>query len=176
MSEVLTQLTVLALAAQQPMGAPDCILSAIPEAQRSSIGEAILAKRAKEAADNAALFRATDDCARKYRLSTERALHANGYAAMRMAAETLARKLGHPEWAGYALVAVRERPRAQREALAGTGSGGAEFELVLQRMIHQDRTIGATLQSWDKEPLERFVLMVKLFAVAEVERDKAALP
>jgi hypothetical protein len=167
---------ILALAAQQPAGAPDCILSAIPEARRSSIGGAILAKRPKAAADDAVLLKATNDCARKYRLSAKQAVHSNGYAAMRIAAETLARQLGHPEWGGYALVAVRERPPAQLEALSGVGGSGAEFELVLARMISQDRTIGATLQSWDKEPLERFILMVKLFALAQAERDKAALP
>jgi hypothetical protein len=173
---VLTLLTVLALSAQQPESAPDCILSAIPDAQRSSIGEAILAKRTSDVADNAALLKATDDCAGKYRLSATRAVHAHGYATMRMAAESLARQLGHAEWAEYAIVAVRERPPAQRQALAGTGTGGAEFELVLTRMIHQDAGIAAVLQAWEKEGLERFVLMVKLFALAEVDRDKAAGP
>ena len=159
--------------AQQPIEATECVNFSVPNEQRAQIGEAILERRPKDAATSAALSKATDDCARQHRWSAARALNANGFAAMRMAAEAAARQLGYPEWADIALATVRERSPAQRENLANTGTGAAEFELVLMRMVHQDRRIASTIQSSDAAYMEKFVLMVKLLAVAEVERDQA---
>jgi hypothetical protein len=164
------------MAAPQPVNPADCVLSAIPEAQYSTLGEAVLARRTEEASSNPALTRATDECARRYHLSADRALHASGYAGMHLAARAVAGQLGHPEWAGNAVAAIREQTAAQRLALSKPESGDAEFRLILARMIDRDPALKAALRGSDDARARRFILMVRLFAVAEVERDLAALP
>lgn len=173
---MLTLLTALALAAQPAGNAADCVLSAIPEAQHAAIGEGMLARKTREVVENSALLEATDDCARRYKLSARSAVHASGYASMHLTAKAVARQLGHPEWARYAVVAVRERTPAQRLALSEPEAGAAEFKIVLARMAEQDSTLVTVLRAWDDARAQRFIMMVRMFAVAEVERDKAALP
>lgn len=163
-------LYALVLAAQ-PLGSADCIYEAVPVSTRFSIGDAVLAKRTKSVADNEVLRKVTDDCARQNHWSVEQAVHANGYSAMRFAAETIASKLGHPQWSLNALEEIRGRPTDQLANLAGVGSGGAEFELILSRMIGKDQGI-SVLKEESKENLESFILMIKLLAVAEIERRK----
>jgi hypothetical protein len=173
---VLPLLIGLAMAAPQPVNPGDCVLSAIPEAQHATLGEALLARRTEEGSNNPALTRATDACARRYRLSVDKALHASGYAGMHLASEAVARQLGHPELAGLAGAALRERTAAQRLALSKPGSGEAEFRLVVGRMIESDPALKAALRAADDARASRFILMVRLSAVAEVERDLAAIP
>lgn len=149
----------------------DCVYEAVTPDVRASIGDAIIARRPRSAADIDALTIAVDRCARPERWSVDSALHANGSAAMRFAADTLARQLGHPTWSHTALAVLRTRPLGQIRNLAKTGSGDAEFELVLTHMLHADPEIGDELKGASKETLEKFILMVKLLAVAEVERN-----
>jgi|GEM_PF-5535049 len=89
---------------------------------------------------------------------------------MRFAADTLANQLGHPTWSANALAVLRKRPRDQVQNLAKTGSGDAEFEIVLTHMLHSDPAIEAALKGASDEAAEKFILMVKLTALSEVER------
>lgn len=148
----------------------DCVYNAVAPAARSSIGAAIVAKRPRSDADIEALKDAVDQCARPNRWSIDSALHANGSAAMRFAADTLANQLGHPTWSANALAVLRKRPRDQVQNLAKTGSGNAEFEIVLTHMLHSDPAIEAALKGASDEAAEKFILMVKLTALSEVER------
>lgn len=162
-------LLAAALATPVPSTA-ECIYDTVPATSRSTIGDAILAKRAKDVGDAKVFVDATDTSARRHGWSVDQALHANGYAAMRFAADRIAGKLGHASWSAIALESVRERPRDQIENLARTGAGNAEFELVLARMIGEDPAIPQLLKSQSQDGLQFFVLMVKLLAVAETER------
>lgn len=169
-------LTILALAAQPPASPADCVLSAIPEAQHEAIGGAVLARRSGDVVDKSSLLKATDDCARRYSLSVEKALSATGYASLYLASKEVARQLGHPEWFRYAVVAVRERTEAQRLALSEPDSGADVFKTVLARMVEQEASIGPALRASDDARAQRFILMIRLFAVAEVQRGRSALP
>lgn len=172
---MLTLLTTLALAAQKPADAADCVLAAIPEAQNAAVGEAVLARK-EAVAEGSPLLAAVNDCARRYSLSVERALNVSGYASMHLAAKTVARQFGHPGWARYAVVAVRRLTPTQRLALSEPETGAAEFKTVLVGMAEQDAAIVPALQALDDSRTERLILMVRLFAVAEVQRDHLAKP
>jgi hypothetical protein len=163
--------SALLLVTQPPSG-DECVYNAVPVVSRASIGESVLAKRSKDAATLDALTKAIDECSRQNHWSVESALHANGSAAMRFAADRIAQRLAHPSWSDEALKAIRTRPPEQIQNLAKTGSGGAEFELVLTRMIAADRTIGEVLGGASKETFESFVLMIKLLSISEIERVK----
>lgn len=154
-----------------PSTAPgDCVYDAVAPDVRVSLGEATIAKRPRDDADIEALKNAVDKCTPASGWSIESALHANGSAAMRFAADTVARQLGHPSWSANALAVLRTRPLGQIQNLAKTGSGDAEFEIVLTHMLRGDPSIAEALQGASKAELEKFILMVKLLAVAEVER------
>ena len=160
-------LSLLAAAAQfSPVD--DCIYDGIPMTERQAIGEAVLAKRTGDLAD--LTMQATNRCARENGWSVQQTLQRNGYAAMRIAADVLAARLGKPDWSTIALRAIRERPFDQVKNLAGTGTGGAEFELVLAHMIAADPALPDAVKQLDTPQLESFVLMIKLIAVAEVSR------
>ncbi len=148
----------------------DCVYNAVKPDVRSSIGAAVLAKRPRTDADIEALKNAVDQCARPNRWSIDSALHANGSAAMRFAADTLASQLGNPAWSANALAVLRTRPGDQVQNLAKTGSGNAEFEIVLTHMLHSDPGIETALKGASNDTLEKFILMIKLSALSEVER------
>lgn len=150
--------------------AGDCVYDAVPPKVRASIGKSVLARRSKEPGDLDLLVRVTDDCAKRHRWSADGALHANGSAAMRFASEAIATKFGHPAWCASALTAIRTRPLDQIRNLSSTGAGDAEFELVLQQMVHTNPEIAAVLEGASNQALEEFILMIKLLAVSEVER------
>jgi hypothetical protein len=156
----------------QPASGADCVYDALPLAQRSSIGEAMLAKRSLDHADTGAMIKAIDKCAPSKGWTTEGALHANGYAAMRSAADVLAGRLGHLPWSATALRVIRALPPEQMQSLAGTAPGNAEFKLVLTNMIAEDRSVATSLNGASDEVFTSFILMVKMIAVAEVERRK----
>jgi hypothetical protein len=166
---MLLLLSGLVLAAQFP-ALEDCIYDGVPAADRTAIGEAILARHTEAAAD--LTMEATNRCAHQYHWSVDKAVQLNGYATMRFAADVLAARLGKPEWTTSALRAIRLRSLDQVKTLAGTGTdiGNAEFRLVLARMIGADPTLADRLKAMDKPDLKSFVLMVKLVAVAEVSR------
>jgi hypothetical protein len=149
----------------------ECVYEVLPLAQRSSIGETMLARRRLADADADAMTKAIDKCAPATRWSVDGALHANGYAAMRSAADVLARRLGNPTWSAAALRVIRARPTEQVQNLA-TGSDNAEFKLVLTQMIAEDRSVGTSLNGASDEVFTNYILMVKMIAVAEVERRK----
>jgi hypothetical protein len=149
----------------------ECVYDALPVAQRSSIGETMLARRRLGDADTGAMAKAIDKCAPATGWSIEGALHANGYAAMRYAADVLARRLGNAAWSATALRAIRDRPLEQVQKLA-TGSDNDEFKLILTHMIAQDGSVGTSLNGASDEVFTNFILMVKMIAVAEVERRK----
>ena len=165
--------TLLALVlASQTLPSHDCIIDAVPVASRSAIGEAVLAKQLRSSGAMDVLKLATDACARANGWSVDQALHANGYSSMRFAADSIAAKLGHPSWSSAAQKAIRLRPEEQLQNLAATGTGNAEFELVLASMIGTDPSIPGAIKESSNESLDLFVLMVKLVAVGELERLK----
>jgi len=148
----------------------DCVYDAVPTASRASIGQAVLAKRPKDGDVLDALQKATDGCAIENDWSVDQTLKANGYASMRFTADTIADRLGHRSWSETARKAVRARPTEQLKTLAGTGGGGAEFELVLAQMIGDDPSLPGAIRASTDDAMRLFVLMVKLQAVGELER------
>jgi hypothetical protein len=166
---MLLLLSSLAAAAQFSPS-DDCIYDRTTAAERQAIGQAVLARRTRTVAELTQL--ATDQCARDHHWSVQQALNMNGYATMRSAAESIAGRLGKPDWSSSALRAIREWPVDRVRTLAGTGTdtGNAEFKRVLAQMIGADPSLPDAVKALDNANLESFVFMVKLNAVAELSR------
>ncbi|TFI57709.1 hypothetical protein E2493_13760 [Sphingomonas parva] len=170
----MTALLLALVAAATPVPGETCVYEAVPAGSRGAIADAVLAKRLRGSPVEAVLQKATDGCARQHGWTVQQALHANGHAMMRVGAERIAEQLGRPGWSGIAMTAVRLRPREQLETLVTVGKGKAEFELVLTHMIAADRGIAAFVDASDNATVERFILMIKLLAVGELERLRLA--
>jgi hypothetical protein len=151
----------------------ECVYHAVPADRRLEIGQLLVARKTKEL--SAATLAATDQCAKQYRWSSEQALSANSYAALRMGAEAIAYELGHNGWADHGLAAVNALTGEQRAMLAGTGTDkdNKVFAAVLAHMESAGTGVAAVLRrTEDPEKLQRFVLMVKFLALARMQQDR----
>ncbi len=155
----------------------ECVYRVVPVERRVAIGRMVMPRETADVA--AATLAATDQCVGQYSWTTEQALHANGYAAMRMAAEAIAYELGHDSWANQGLAAVNALTGEQRAALAGTDTDrdNEVFRTVVAYMEGAGAGVAVVLLRTDNtESLRRFVLMVKFLALAGIQQDRLASP
>ncbi len=151
----------------------ECIYHAVPADKRVGIGQLVLTRRTQEVAE--ATLAATDQCAKQHRWSSERAVNANGYASLRMAAEAIASGLGHSGWADQGLAAVNALTGEQRAGLAGTGAD-KDSKVLSAVVAHMDGAgagvAAILLPTEDPGKFQRFVLMVRFLALARMQQER----